>query len=202
MTFLGSVRSLLSAPRAFLRDKSGASAIEFAFVVPLMLVMYLGTMELGQGIETNKKVARSASMIGDLITQETSLTKSQIDGVLVVGESILQPYYRSRPMITITALRFNNASPPVATVVWRRKITNGAITGTGATTETVAVPTQLRTAGSFLVKVETDLQYKPVLTWNSDMKSFGYKSTFTNIPMMETYFLRPRQSAEVTCSDC
>lgn len=202
MILLATARRIFSTSHAFLRDRRGASAIEFAIVVPLMLAMYLGTLELGQGIETNKKVARSAAMIGDLVTQSTSLTKSQIDGILVVGESILQPYNRSRPSITITALRFNNATPPLAFVAWRRKIVDGVTSGTWSSTETVAVPTQLQTAGTFLIRVETDLNYIPIMTAVGDLKALGYKSAFANLPMLETYYLRPRQSAEIPCSDC
>lgn len=165
-----------------------------------MLIMYLGTMELGQGIETNKKVARSASMIADLVTQEQTLTKTELDGILVVGKSILQPYYRSRPKITITAIRLDNASPPVARVVWRRKIENGVTSGDKPTSETIVVPAQLRSPSSFLIKVETELRYLPVVTWSSGTNNWG--QVFTQINMREGYHLRPRQSAEVTCSDC
>lgn len=200
MTILGTVRSLLTTTRSFIRDRKGASAIEFAIVVPLMLIMYLGTMELGQGIETNKKVARAASMIGDLVTQEPSLSKAELDGILVVGESILQPYYRSRPTITITAIKLDNATPPVAKVVWRRKIVNGVTSGDKPTSETIVVPSQIRVAGSFLIKVETQLEYLPVVTWANNVT--GYGQVFTKINMKEAYHLRPRQSAEVACSDC
>ncbi len=195
----GNIKSVLATARSFGRDRKAASAIEFAVIVPLLLVMYLGTMELGQGIETNKKVARSASMIGDLVTQSTSLTKSELDGILVVGESILQPYYRSRPTIIITAIRLDNASPPVARVVWRRKIQNGSTSGDKPVAETIVVPAQLRIAGTFLVKVETQLAYQPVITWSN---STGYGRIFSQINMQEAYHLRPRLSAEVACSDC
>ncbi len=200
MTFLGSLQSLAKSVQTFVRDRRGASAIEFAFVIPIMLIMYLGTMELGQGIETNKKVARSASMIADLVTQEQTLTKSEIDGILVVGESILQPYYRSRPKITITAIRLDSATPPEGKVVWRRQIENGLTSGDTPASETISVPAQLRTPNSFLIRVETELAYLPVITWTAGDNNWG--QIFSQINMREGYNLRPRQSAEVTCSDC
>lgn len=205
MTISGTIQSLWSNSRSFLRDRSGASAVEFAFIVPLLLVMYLGTLELSQGIEANKKVSRSASMIGDLVSQEDTITKETLNDILVIGESILQPYYRSKPTITITGININASS--VATIAWQRKITNGATTGSGASSTTVAVPTQMKTANTFLVKVETVLDYKPVLTWNSSTKNFGsggtnYTSAFTAIPMAESYFFSPRQTKTITCSNC
>lgn len=198
MTLFANMRTLLATSRTFVRDQRGASAIEFAVIVPILLIMYIGTMELGQGIETNKKVARAASMIGDLVTQEQTFTKTELDGILVVGESVLQPYYRSKPTITITAIKIDGAKK--ATVAWRRKIEAGATSGTGATTETMVVPNQLNVANTFLIKVDTDLNYQPVLTYDPNNK--GYGSIFANIPMREGYYLRPRQSPEVSCSDC
>ena len=48
-------------------DKRGVAAVEFAFIAPLLLCMYFVTMEVGQAIETNKKVGRVGSMVADLI---------------------------------------------------------------------------------------------------------------------------------------
>lgn len=211
MTPFGLTRFFRTAIRDFRRDRSGASAIEFAFIVPLLLVMYLGTIELGQGIETNKKVARSAAMIGDLVAQEKTLTKSQIDAILVVGDSVIQPYYRSNPTITITAIQFDGATNPVGKVLWSRKITNG-VTDVGAAKNTVVtntVPTDLRIQNSFYIGVSTQLDYYPLITGGNQaatdsLKSVGYKSAFTKLPMREVYFFAPRTGAGsvVSCSDC
>ena len=38
------------------RDRRGVAAVEFAFIAPILLTLYLVTMEVAQGIETNKKV--------------------------------------------------------------------------------------------------------------------------------------------------
>ena len=53
-----------------LGDRRGAAAIEFAFIAPLLLSMYLVTMEVSQAIEVNKKIARVGSMVADLVTQQ------------------------------------------------------------------------------------------------------------------------------------
>lgn len=191
--------------RAFLRDRSGASAIEFAFVVPLLLVMYLGTLELSQGIEANKKVSRSASMIGDLVSQETSVDKDKLNGILLIGEQIMQPYYRTKPTITITGITINASS--VASIAWRRVITNGVTSGQGASATAVTVPAQMKIANTFLIKVETVLSYKPVLTWNGSTQKFGtggtnYTSAFTAIPMAEAYYFSPRTATSIPCTNC
>lgn len=193
----------LSCCRTFLRDRSGAAAIEFAFIVPLLLMMYLGTMELSQGIEADKKVSRSASMIGDLVSQETSIKKQDLNDMLVIGESILQPYYRSKPTITITGI--NISAGLIATTAWRRTIVDGVTSGSGINLIPLTyVPEQMRVANTFLVRVETALSYKPVITWSGTKKigSTDYSSNFTSIQMAESYFYSPRTATSISCSDC
>ena len=61
----------------------------------------------------------------------------------------------------------------------------------------------MNTPGSFLVRVESFLDYRPVITWAAaDKKPLGLTAAFDNISMKQTYYLRPRMSSQVTCSDC
>ncbi len=88
----------------FCADRSGVAAIEFAFIVPVLLVMYFVTMEASQAIETSKKVSRIGSMVADLVTQQNTITKAELDAIMQIGTSTLQPYNRSTPKIIITAI--------------------------------------------------------------------------------------------------
>ncbi len=89
-------------------DRRGVAAIEFALVAPLLLCMYFVTMEVSQAIETNKKVSRIASMVADLVTQQQTTTKAEVDAIMNIGQSLLTPYYRSKPTITITAIEITD----------------------------------------------------------------------------------------------
>ena len=70
-------------------DRRGVAAIEFALVAPLLLCMYFVTMEVSQAIETNKKVSRIGSMVADLVTQQQTTTKSEVDAIMQIGQSLL-----------------------------------------------------------------------------------------------------------------
>ena len=48
-------RMLRSALDMF-RDRRGVAAIEFAFIVPLMLVMFFGVVEFSSGVAVDRKV--------------------------------------------------------------------------------------------------------------------------------------------------
>lgn len=186
-----------------LADRRGVAAIEFAFVVPLLLSMYFVTMEVSQGIETNKKVSRIASMVADLITQQPEIGKSELDAIMQIGESLLQPYNRSKPKIVVTAIKITDEDTPKVQVFWSRKLVNGAASADQAKGTTTTVPASLKTRGSFLVRVESYLDYRPVITWAAaDKPSLGLTAAFDSISMKETYYLRPRMSQEIDCDDC
>jgi Flp pilus assembly protein TadG len=53
----------------FKADERGVAAIEFAFLLPVMLLMYLGLVELARGMRTSQKIDLAAHVIGDLAGQ-------------------------------------------------------------------------------------------------------------------------------------
>ena len=187
----------------FCTDRRGIAAIEFAFIAPILLVMYFATMEVSQAIEASKKVSRVGAMVADLVTQQDSITKEQLDAIMDISQTTLQPYNRSRPTITITAIEISNDSALKATVVWSRKLSNGVYSAGAAKNTTTTVPAAMKTAGAFLIRVESGLEYKPMITWAASGKeTLGLVSSFDNISMGETYYPHNRMSAKILCGNC
>jgi len=189
-------------------DRSGVAALEFALVVPLLLSMYFVTLEVGQGIETNKKVGRVAGMVADLVTQQQSTTKDDLDAILKIGKAILTPYGRSTPTIVITAIEITDEETPQVKVVWSRKMVGTSFSADAAKGSTTTVPEKLKIKGTFLVRVKADLAYKPVLTWAAGQQETAgvgvLGQIFENgaLNMGETYYFRPRQSQTIPCGTC
>jgi Flp pilus assembly protein TadG len=188
----------------FCSDRRGVAAIEFAFIVPVLLVMYFVTMEASQAIETSKKVSRIGSMVADLVTQQTSVTQADVDAIMKIGTSTLQPYNRSTPNIIVTAIQMTDEASPTARVVWSRKVVNGAYSADAKKDEPTTVPTTLNIRNTFLIRVESQLGYQPIIAWDVDnAKRVGLTSSFFSIINMgETYYLRPRRVLTLPCSDC
>lgn len=191
--------------RRFLLDVKGVAAIEFAFVAPLLMVMYFVTMEVGLGIEANKKVGRVGSVVADLVTQQQQITASELDAIMAIGEAIMQPYNRSRPKIVITAIEITDEATPKALVKWWRQLENGSFTGGKPSNQVTTVPASLNVKGTFLVRVDAYLNYEPVVVWNAAGRDLlGLDGVFKNgvIAMREVYHLRPRVSQTIDCTSC
>ncbi|TPL05179.1 MULTISPECIES: TadE/TadG family type IV pilus assembly protein [unclassified Mesorhizobium] len=199
------ISAIVARARRFGRDRRGVAAIEFAFIVPVLLIMYFITMEASQAIETSKKVSRIGSMVADLVTQQQTVVKANLDAIMKIGGTTLLPYNRSAPSIIITAIQMSDDAAPTVTVVWSRKLVGNTYSADAAPGDITTVPSTLMIRNTFLIRVESDLGYTPVIMWdkdNKDQKALGLLSTFSNIKMSETYYLRPRRSPKIPCNDC
>ena len=65
------------------------------------------------------------------------------------------------------------------------------------------MPEKLKIAGSFLIRVESTLKYKPVIAWSDNQKAaLGLVAAIGEMTMKDIYHLRPRMSQTIPCSDC
>jgi Flp pilus assembly protein TadG len=184
--------------RRFLEARDGAAAIEFAFVVPIMLVMLFGTFELSQAIETNKKAGRGASLIADLVTQQAVITKNEVVAIAELGAAALAPYNRDNPVVEIVGVQVTNEPTPRALVVWSQRVQNGSGSRFLTVGSSITIPSELMIRNTFIVKAGLRVAYYPATAHviNSTVNSRR------GIQMGETYHLRPRTSPTVACPDC
>ncbi|MDN5928631.1 MAG: pilus assembly protein [Hyphomicrobiales bacterium] len=199
-------RSFGATAKRLARSRQGVAAVEFALIAPILLTLYFVTLEVSHAIETNKKVGRAASMIADLITQQPKMTTGIMDPIMQIGEATLQPYNRSRLAVHVTGIQISNDETPTVTVAWSRRMTDTGSTGSDPAEKAgdpTTVPDELKIPGTFLVRVQTTLDYRPIIAWSADAKqTLGLMGAFDNINMSEQYYLRPRMSNAISCDDC
>ena len=199
----GSMRKLAASVERLGRDRRGVAAVEFALIVPILLILYFLTLEASQAIETSKKVSRISYMVADLVAQQSAVDPDSLEAILKIADTTMQPYYRSRPDIVITAIRVDGKDSPKPLVQWEYKVQNG-VYGPGAKEGSLTtVPDALRTDGAFLVRVTSDLGYVPVIAWTADTeKTTGIAAAFSDIDMNEITYVRPRVTTTISCPTC
>lgn len=197
------MKKLAAGIRRLGKDRRGVAAVEFALIVPILLILYFLTMEASQGIETSKKVSRANATVADLVAQQSTVDPDSLKAILEIADTTLRPYYRSEPDIVITAIEVVGKDNPKAQVAWEYKVVGdsygpGAVAGSATT-----LPNELTTEGAFLVRVTSTLAYVPVIAWSDDaVKTTGIASIFSHITMGETNYVRPRMTTTISCPNC
>lgn len=158
-------------------DTRGIAAVEFAMVVPLMLVLFFGTVEFSSGIAVDRKVTLMARTLSDLTSQNVSVTSAQLTNIFNASTSIMTPYPASEVNARIVEL-YVDANLSVKQI-W--SATSGAAPPSG----TVTIPAALKVADTYLIYSEVSYKYKPAI---------GYVMTKTGIDLTDFTYTRPRQS--------
>jgi Flp pilus assembly protein TadG len=85
-------------------DCRGVAATEFVMIVPLMLVMFFGTVEFSSGVAVDRKVTLVARTLSDLTSQSptTGVTDTDLSNFFAASIGILTPYSASPTKSTIT----------------------------------------------------------------------------------------------------
>jgi Flp pilus assembly protein TadG len=163
-------------------DDRGVSAVEFAMLLPLMLTLYLGAVEISQGIGADRKVTLTARTVADLASQASSLATSDMTNSLNAASAVIAPYSDANLKVTVSQVKIDANSR--ATIDW--SVTkNGTARSKGSS---VTLPTALVVANSCLIWSEVQYTYKPTV---------GYVVTGT-LTLKDQIYMRPRLSDCVT----
>ena len=90
--------------RLFFKQKSGVSSVEFALIAPLMIAIFLGMVELSDGLTAKRKVASATSTAADLVSRAKVVNNSDIADVYAATRAILAPYDTTTMSIRITSV--------------------------------------------------------------------------------------------------
>jgi len=78
--------------KSFWRDRRGVSAIEFALIAPVLVLMYCGFAETTQAMMAQRRLSNITSQIGDLVAQGTQTGPSKMTDIFNIGNLIMAPY--------------------------------------------------------------------------------------------------------------
>ena len=178
---LNRLRSHRSSDR-FASDQRGVSAVEFALILPVMLLIYLGGFEVLQGIAIDRMVALTASTVTNLVSQYTTISQStQMPDILSASTQVLTPYPSANARVVVTCISIDGAGR--ATVAWSQA-SNGGAKAVGAV---IAIPAALDTPNSTLIFGETTYPYTPAI----DFMNLGTINLYSSVYML------PRASSTI-----
>lgn len=168
--------------RSFRKEKRGVAAMEFALIAPFMIALWLGSIELSQGVSADRKVSHAASVLADLVTQQTNITRAEMQDIMRATQAIMAPYDAASLSIELAGVRIDGDG---STEVMWSETQNGSGSSVGGT---YAIPGPLLIPNSFLVVANLSYLHTPVTT-----------HVITGpITLSDAFFLRPRRSESIT----
>lgn len=167
--------------RSFARDRDGVSAVEFALLAPLTITLYLGCVEISDGVAADRKVTLVAGAFANLTSQSQTISVDGMSNILNASAAVIKPYSVGNLTATISCLQIDAEGK--ATVAWSATL-NGTARAAGSA---ATIPATLATPSSSLVWSEVTYAYTPIV---------GYTITGTLV-LSDQMFMSPRQTAPV-----
>jgi Flp pilus assembly protein TadG len=170
--------------RRFGREQRGASALEFALLAPLMLTLYIGCVEISDGVAADRKVTLTAGTLANLTSQVTTLVTADMDNIFAASTAIMNPYTNT-VSAKVSCLKIDAGG--AVTVQW-----GSATAGTTprAHGDAIVIPDELKVpaAVSYLILAEVGYQYVPVTGFSPGFSHIAA----TGITLQDKMYMSPR----------
>ncbi len=171
------------ALQRFRKNSAGIAALEFALLAPVLFGIYFGVAVISLAISADRNVSHATSVIGDLASQEISLTPDMIDNIFTAGTAV----------IGVGQDKYNDQRITLELISYRK--TNGALQQIGYArlgpsignynNSALASNDQLVGNDSGMVVARIAYKYQMPL------------GNFANYTLAETFMLKPRKSSYV-----
>ncbi|MBV9572108.1 MAG: pilus assembly protein [Alphaproteobacteria bacterium] len=168
------------SPIHLLQAREGTVAIEFAFIAPILILLFLGTIELCNALICHQKVTTMAASASDLVAQDEAITGTQLSDVFTAVNAIMYPFPTSGSRIIVTSVKQNPGHTGQYLVDWSVPFNTTAHTVGAA----ITIPSGLVTNNSSVIMTEISYTYTPP-------SNAVIRSSFT---MSDTFYSKPRKS--------
>ncbi|MEE2878062.1 MAG: TadE/TadG family type IV pilus assembly protein [Pseudomonadota bacterium] len=166
--------------RVFHAARQGISAIEFAIIAPVMVLVYFACIELSLMMVLDRKVTSSAAALGDLVARAATIDDDELDDILEATRMILEPNPVDDARIRISSLYDDDGTVRVA---W----SDARNMAEWEEDKVVAVPSNLVPENGSVIFAQVEYDYESTL---------GYFITTTKV-LSDEFYLRPRRVTHV-----
>ncbi len=181
--------SIRDVTRRFRRDRRGTAAVEVALLSPLLILMFLGTIEVTQLVRVEAKLAHSAQTIQDIVAGGPSTTSNtNLANAFTGAQIVMFPFTTTTTLSAAIASVTFDANGNASAVSWQ-KLEN---TSSGMTVASAcAVAAGLSLNNDSVIITQVTYTYIPIVSY-----LFGKSFTLT-----QTAYGRPRSNPAVVTDD-
>lgn len=149
--------SFRTSIRRLVRDQRGIALVEFAFAIPILIIMYLGTFQLCDAIAAYRKVTTTARAITDLTAQYQSVSTADLDDILNASTQVMAPYDVRNATFVVSQINIDASGN--GRVGWSQgKNASGRAIGSA-----FSVPAAIATPNTSLIFGEATYTYAPMM---------------------------------------
>lgn len=158
----------------FRSERRGIAAVEFALILPFIVFIYFGSVEVSEAIAIQRMVGLCAGTVANITTQYPVLSASgTMPAILGAASQVLTPYPAANATVRVSYITVDASGK--ATVGWSQALNGSALTPG----QVVTLPTALDTPNSTLVFGETNYAFNPLY----DYINFGTFNLYSSVYM-------------------
>jgi len=166
---------------ALLKNTSGIAAVEFAMVLPIMLVLFFGTVEISNGVAVYRKVTLMAHTLSDLTSQSQEVqSSSDLVNFFAASTGVMMPYSPTPITQNIMEIWVNPSGQARVQWSYPTAMTAGTV---------VTIPPELAVPnppnGTYVIYSQVSYVYTPVV---------GYVMSSAGVTLSDFSYTRPRVS--------
>jgi len=174
-----------------LRNSRGAALVEFALILPILVIMFLGTFEATRVVRTMMKVSNAAQAYANLIAspQVGSLSTSDLTNYCTGAQLVMTPFDGTLFSAAVASLSSSDG------VTWSQVWHDTTHCGTGVSSisgTSLASGVTPTSTGDAVVVVRAQYSYSSPISYILPQSQ----------TLSDTAFSRPRSNTAVTCSSC
>jgi hypothetical protein len=175
--------------RRFGKAREAVAAVEFALIMPFLLTLYLGSLELSQLINVDMRVTTIAGTVGDLVARSNgSISATTLADYFQASQAIIAPFSTTGLAQVVSVVTVNSTG--VTNVLWSQGYNGGtAKTAGSAYPGPHAIPLAMIniSKSNWVIVAEASYTYKPLL-------GFFFKSPFS---LYHQNFYLPRFASKI-----
>jgi len=166
--------------KRFILAREAVAAVEFALILPFLMVLYLGSIEVSQLISVDQKAGAVAGALGDLVSRTNgNLPSSTLNDYFSAVSMIMTPYASGDLKQLVTSVYVDKAGK--TKVQWSVGY-NGATAKTP--NNTYPLPKEMTNIArdAYVIVSEVEISYQP-------LGGYFFKSS---IPLYKQFFFISR----------